>query len=82
MRADRLLSLLLLIQRKDGLTTQALAQELEVSERTIFRDLEALSRAGAPVYASRGPGGGSRPAGRVTGTTRRCSWYGLGCTGG
>ncbi len=58
MRADRLLSLLLLIQRKDGLTTQALAQELEVSERTIFRDLEALSRAGAPVYVSRGPGGG------------------------
>ena len=58
MRADRLLSLLLLLQAKGRTTAQELAERLEVSERTIYRDLDALSMAGIPVFAERGPGGG------------------------
>jgi predicted DNA-binding transcriptional regulator YafY len=58
MRADRLISLLMLLQTRGRLTAQELASRLEVSERTIYRDLEALSSAGIPVYAERGPGGG------------------------
>lgn len=58
MRADRLLSLLMLLQIKGRATAQELAERLEVSERTIYRDIEALSIAGVPVYAERGPGGG------------------------
>lgn len=57
-RADRLLILLLLLQTRERVTAQTLAKRLEVSERTIYRDLEALSLAGVPVYAERGPGGG------------------------
>jgi len=60
MRADRLLSLLMLIQSRGQMTAQELADELEVSERTIYRDITSLSAAGIPVYASRGPGGGVR----------------------
>lgn len=60
MRADRLLSLLLLLQTKGRMTAQDLAERLEVSERTIYRDLSALGAAGVPVYAERGPGGGCR----------------------
>lgn len=58
MRADRLLSLLMLLQTRGRMTAADLAAELEVTERTIYRDLTALSTAGVPVYAERGPGGG------------------------
>ncbi|MFM1654995.1 helix-turn-helix transcriptional regulator [Brevibacillus sp. B_LB10_24] len=58
MRADRLLSILLLLQNHGRMTSRELAEKLEVSERTIFRDMEALSAAGIPVYAERGSGGG------------------------
>ncbi len=60
MRADRLLSILLLLQSKGRMTAQTLAQRLEVSERTILRDMDALSGAGVPVIAERGARGGWR----------------------
>lgn len=58
MRADRLLTVLLLLQQYGRLTARVLAERLEVSERTIQRDMEALSASGVPVYAERGNGGG------------------------
>ncbi|MFC2029799.1 helix-turn-helix transcriptional regulator [Chloroflexota bacterium] len=58
MRADRLLSIMMLLQARGRLTAHELASELEVSVRTIYRDIDALSMAGVPVYTERGPGGG------------------------
>ena len=58
MRAARVLDMLLVLQRRGRSTAGELAQTLEVSERTILRDVEALSEAGVPIFTARGAGGG------------------------
>lgn len=58
MRASRLLAILILLQLKVRVTAPSMAQEFDVSERTIYRDMDELSAAGVPVYAERGRSGG------------------------
>ncbi|MEU2682124.1 WYL domain-containing protein [Streptomyces sp. NPDC007107] len=58
MKADRLVATLLFLQARGRVTARQVAEELEISERTARRDLEALSAAGVPVYSQRGRGGG------------------------
>jgi predicted DNA-binding transcriptional regulator YafY len=58
MRADRLVAELLILQARGRVTARQLAEELEISERTARRDLEALAMAGIPVYSQAGNGGG------------------------
>jgi len=62
-RADRLMAVLLLLQRREQVTAAEVARELEVSERTARRDLDALAMAGVPVYSVQGRGGGWRLVG-------------------
>jgi len=58
MRADRLLAIILLLQKRKLVTAKELSEQLELSERTIYRDIDALSSSGIPVYAMRGQFGG------------------------
>jgi predicted DNA-binding transcriptional regulator YafY len=60
MRADRLVAILLLLQQRGQVTAAEVGRELEVSERTARRDLDALAMAGVPVYSMQGRGGGWR----------------------
>ncbi|UQU62286.1 YafY family transcriptional regulator [Couchioplanes caeruleus] len=62
-RADRLMAILFLLQRREQVTAAEVARELEISERTARRDLDALGMAGVPVYSVQGRGGGWRLVG-------------------
>jgi predicted DNA-binding transcriptional regulator YafY len=86
-RAERLVTTLLILERRGRVTAAALADELEVSMRTVLRDMESLQAAGVPIFSTRGAGGGFqlvdgyasgladpdtwRPGGRRPGSPRR-----------
>jgi len=59
MRADRLLAILMLLQHRGRLTAAEIAAKVEVSLRTVLRDVQALSASGVPVYTDRGRAGAS-----------------------
>src|SRR6266480_1514952 len=63
MRADRLVAILLMLQSRGQVTAAEVADELEISERTARRDLEALGMAGMPIYSRQGRNGGWQLAG-------------------
>jgi predicted DNA-binding transcriptional regulator YafY len=75
MRAGRLLNLVLILQQRGRATAAELAKRLDVTERTVMRDIDALSGAGVPVYSVRGPGGGFQLLeGYDPGPARPTSW--------
>src|SRR5580704_12718649 len=82
MRASRLVSMLLLLQTRGRLTAQELADTLEVSVRTIYRDVLSLHAAGIPLYGDAGHGGGYQLLDgyrtRLTGLTSAAAELGLG----
>lgn len=79
MRADRLIMIILLLQTHQSMTAKSLAEKLEVSERTIYRDIDALTTLGVPVYADRGRYGSIKLDGKfrtsLTGLTDNDIFY-------
>ena len=65
MRAHRMIAILMMIERQKSVKAKELALALEVSARTIYRDIDTLAEAGFPVYATTGPNGGIRFRGRL-----------------
>jgi predicted DNA-binding transcriptional regulator YafY len=86
MRADRLISIVMLLQTHDKMTADELSRQLEVSPRTIYRDITALNVSGIPIYTDRGPGGGIAllESYRTSLTGNQVTFHGqyTGCTSG
>ena len=74
-RAGRLIAMLLTLQQRGRMTAAQLAEQLEVSQRTVLRDVEALSEAGLPIFTTQGSGGAPCP---IASARRRSAWTG-GC---
>ena len=72
MKMDRLIGILSILLQRERVTAPELAEQFEVSRRTIQRDIEALGRAGIPIATAQGAGAAS-PSWRATGWTGRCS---------
>lgn len=79
MRADRLIMIILLLQTHKSITAKTLAEKLEVSERTIYRDIDTLSSLGVPLYTDRGRYGSIKLDGKfqttLTGLTDNDIYY-------
>ncbi len=79
MRADRLISIILLLQTHQSITAKTLSEKLEVSERTIYRDMDVLSSLGIPIYSERGRNGSFKLNGKfqtsLTGLTHNDIYY-------